>query len=558
MPRSEIYQIYYSADSRAKLDPGFIPLDNLANERPDWREYWPIRRFLLARALEADTFYGFFSAKFGLKTGLDAARVHGLVDRHGTDADVVAFSPFFHHAALFLNVIEQAVTCHGFPDTFRQCAALIAPQFTPEKSVMTSLDTIYSNFFVARREFWGEWLRQAERLFELAEDGSTPLGQALNAIVPYVLSKTNVGNPQRQGAAAQTLQSVPGVPAKVFVIERLASLLLWSNPRWRVRSVNPESLSPASSTSPDLLVLDALKIAYTRSGAEPYLETFLKLRPGMVPRHLAGAAQAPPGPAAGAATGARVPVTAVPGGPQSPSASGAATAPERIRIVCASRSSGTAFAKETALGQSLSLRLPERVALRLFPDNCEGLARIYNIAIDEAREDPAILLFVHDDVYLGDFFWAERLRDGLSRFDVVGVVGNRRRVAGQPSWFFSAFDRDRDTLTKAGREDFCGAVGYGSGTHPEGIDAFGSSGQEVKLLDGLFLAVRSATLREKSIRFDERFAFHFYDLDFCRQIERAGLTLGTWPISVIHRSKGSLGGEDWHQGYERYIEKWGE
>lgn len=289
MPGSEIYQIFYSAESRARLDPGFIPLDNLSNERPDWREYWPIRRFLLGRALAADTFYGFFSAKFGLKTGLDATIVHRLVERHGADSDVVAFSPFFHHAALFLNVIEQAVTCHGFPDTFRQCAQLIAPQFTPEGSVMTSLDTIYSNFFVARREFWTEWLRQAERLFEIAEDGSTPLGEALNATVPYVLSKTNVGQAQGGAPAAQTLESVPGVPAKVFVIERLASLLLWSNPRWRVRSLNPESLSRGSSTSPDLLVLDALKIAYTRSGAEPYLETFLKLRPGMIARHLAGA-----------------------------------------------------------------------------------------------------------------------------------------------------------------------------------------------------------------------------------------------------------------------------
>jgi hypothetical protein len=554
MPRSEIYQIFYSAESRARLDPGFIPLDNLANERPDWREYWPIRRFLLGGALEPDIFYGFLSAKFGAKTGLDAASVHGIIDRHGADADVVAISPFFNHSALFLNVIEQAVTCHGLPDVFRQCATLIAPQFTPEKSVMTSRDTIFSNFFVARREFWSEWLQQAERLFEMAESGSTPLGEALNAIVPYALAAPAGAPGTGPGPAAVTF--VPGVPAKVFVIERLASLLLWSNPRWRVQSFNPSFLSPSSVTSPDLLVLDALKIAYTRSGAEPYLETFLKLRPAMIPRHLAVASQAVA--SAPAATAPSRAAAAYSGVPPRTGAQPRTAAPEKIRLVCASRRQSDEFATQTALGQSLSLRLPERVELRLFPGNSAGLPHVYNIAIEEAREDPAILLFVHDDVYLADFFWAERLREGLSRFDVIGVVGNRRRVARQPSWFFSAFDRERDTLTKDNVENFCGAVGYGGGGQLEGIDTFGASGQAVKLLDGLFLATRSTTLWEKSVRFDERFPFHFYDLDFCRQSERAGLAMGTWPVSVVHRSKGSFGGEDWHRGYERYIEKWGD
>lgn len=46
MTNLHIHQIFYSDDTRRTLDPGFIPLDNLANERPDWREYWPIRKFL--------------------------------------------------------------------------------------------------------------------------------------------------------------------------------------------------------------------------------------------------------------------------------------------------------------------------------------------------------------------------------------------------------------------------------------------------------------------------------------------------------------------------------
>ncbi len=283
MVKVEIHQIFYSPESRAKLDPGFLPLDNLSNERPDWREYWPIRRFLRERTLAADTYYGFFSAKFGAKTGLDAATVHEAIECHAGDADVASFSPFFQHIALFLNVIEQAIACHGLAATFERCAELIVPHFRLGQSVMSSLDSIYSNFFVARREFWSEWLRQAERLFAIAEEGSTALGQALNAVVPYVVYQTDAPPGQGQGQAAAACHSVPGVPAKVFVIERLASLLLWSNPRWRVQSFS----RPTPSTSPDLVVLDALKIAYARSGGgEPYLDTFRKLRAGVLARHL--------------------------------------------------------------------------------------------------------------------------------------------------------------------------------------------------------------------------------------------------------------------------------
>jgi hypothetical protein len=546
MTKAEIYQIFYSPESRAVLDPGFLPLDNLANERPDWREYWPIRKFLLSHDLQPDVHYGFFSAKFGAKTGLEAASVRGLVERHGAEADVVAFSPFFQHIALFLNVIEQGVACHGLADTFLQCAQLIAPGFQVDQSVMSSVDTIYSNFFVAGREFWIEWLRHAERLFAIAEEGSTPLAQALNAIVPYRVRPINAAPGNGHGQTAAPAHSVPGVPAKVFVIERLASLLLWSNPRWRVLSFSRPSLT----TSPDLIVLDALKIAYAQSGAAPYLETFRKLRPGMLSRHLPEVCLAP---ATSAASGGPSPAKAG----AVPVVLGAAPA-EKIRVICASRSLPEEFATRTMLGQSSALRVAPQVELRLFPDNREGLARVYNIAIDECRNEPAILVFVHDDVYLSDASWAERLREGLQRFDVLGVVGNRRRLARQPSWFFSAFDREREVLTKDDRENFSGTVNYGRGSQPEQVNAYGPAGQEVKLLDGLFLAARSVTLHERSLRFDERFTFHFYDLDFCRQAERAGLTLGTWPISVIHGSAGSFGGDGWRRGYDRYIEKWGD
>ena len=225
----------------------------------------------------------------------------------------------------------------------------------------------------------------------------------------------------------------------------------------------------------------------------------------------------------------------------------------KVRIVCATRANRDGFQSSTGLGKTLSVHRPADVELRLFAGNTAGLPSVYNIAIEESTEDPAILLFIHDDVYLCDFHWTTTLNDALEQFAIVGVAGNRRRVARQPAWCFldERFTRDR-------RENLSGTVGHGRGFPAERIDTYGPSRQPVSLLDGVMLAVKSETLHAKALRFDEQFDFHFYDLDFCRQAERAGISMGTCAVSLIHESKGNFGGEGWRWGYERYLEKWGD
>jgi hypothetical protein len=45
MQSMHIFQILNHYTSPAELDPGFGVLDNSSNERPDWFEYWPIRKY---------------------------------------------------------------------------------------------------------------------------------------------------------------------------------------------------------------------------------------------------------------------------------------------------------------------------------------------------------------------------------------------------------------------------------------------------------------------------------------------------------------------------------
>ncbi|TFW10292.1 tetratricopeptide repeat protein [Oxalobacteraceae bacterium OM1] len=226
-----------------------------------------------------------------------------------------------------------------------------------------------------------------------------------------------------------------------------------------------------------------------------------------------------------------------------------------IRLVCASRASRERFLSTTALGRSYTLLkkyLPE-LELYLYPENSRGLSTVYNESIEAARHKPATLVFVHDDVGLLDFHWPARLLEGLKKFDVVGVVGNKRRIPRQPAWVFLD-----DKFTLDSRSNFSGVVGHGKGSPCAYVDHYGAPGQECRLLDGLLLAADSAILVESGLRFDPNFQFHFYDMDFCRQAELKGLRMGTAPISIVHESLGAFGTEAWKDAYARYLEKYRE
>ncbi len=242
--RARLHQIFYSDATRVALDPGFTPLDNLANERPDWREYWPIRRVLLTETLDETCFHGFFSPKFGEKTGLKSDDCLALIARAAPDTDVVLFSPFYDQIAFYWNIFEQAVSHHrGLLPTFQAAAALVQPGVAIESLITDSTNTVFSNFFAARPPFWRAWLAANERLFAEAESGTGPLHDGLNAEAIYG----------------------PGpVAAKVFMMERVATLLLASQPGWKVLVRDPHE-SPAEPLfamwQDALMQMDALKIA---------------------------------------------------------------------------------------------------------------------------------------------------------------------------------------------------------------------------------------------------------------------------------------------------------
>jgi len=260
--KANIYQIFYSAQTRTGLDSGFTPLDN-TGQRPDWYEYWPIRTFLQGQPLQENEFYAFLSPQFKRKTGLDSAQIQAFLDQLDPTVDVITLSPFFDAGALFDNVFKQGARHHpNIWPIFVECAALTAPGVSLDTLLMDSGDTVFCNYFLAKPRFWRHWLERAERIFVLAERNETELARMLNALTRHHNADTT--------------------PVKVFFIERLASLLLATEPQWRVRSINamplPFAYPAAAKVKPWLAILDSLKMAAKRTGNPEYLQVYANIR----------------------------------------------------------------------------------------------------------------------------------------------------------------------------------------------------------------------------------------------------------------------------------------
>ena len=88
-----------------------------------------------------------------------------------------------------------------------------------------------------------------------------------------------------------------------------------------------------------------------------------------------------------------------------------------VEIVSATRDDEEAFWTRSPLGLSLRrLESDQRLSHSIVFENQTGLGEFYNLRINASSAD--ILVFVHDDVWIDDFFLTDRVAHGLDHFDV--------------------------------------------------------------------------------------------------------------------------------------------
>jgi hypothetical protein len=249
-----IYQIFYAKPE--ELDPGFLTLDNSANERPDWFEYWPIRKFLRNEPMDEESYYGFLSPRFKQKTNLNAAAAREFVSRQTPATDVVLLTPSLHLTAYHWNVFKYGDVVHpGLLDAATQFFKRIGQPTNFDQLVTTSRNEVYSNYVIAKPRFWRAWLEVTEQLLAIAESPTDPLGA--------VLRKTTTYRGRRDSQM------------KVFLLERIATWILARNPGFTANARNPFVARSRIYKLPGAIVCDALKIAYAANGRQqPYRDLF--------------------------------------------------------------------------------------------------------------------------------------------------------------------------------------------------------------------------------------------------------------------------------------------
>ena len=273
----KVFQIFYDEKTRQGLDPGFTPLDNTANLRPDWYEFWAIRNYLLENKLEEQSWYGFLSPQFFDKTGINSQKLAAFLNHHDLAADVTIVSFAWDQIAYFVNPFEQGEFWHpGLIDLSQRFFSKAGINLDCRNYVAHSQNCVFSNYVIAKPAYWKCWLQLADALFDEAESGNGELAEALNRSTRY-------GSPA--GQAGQTAM-------KVFVQERIAPVLLAVN-RFSVMAMGMSASAAlfdrlfieSPRTRRLLHTCEAMKQEYCSSRDEEYLKMYKKVR-ALVPTRM--------------------------------------------------------------------------------------------------------------------------------------------------------------------------------------------------------------------------------------------------------------------------------
>lgn len=216
-----------------------------------------------------------------------------------------------------------------------------------------------------------------------------------------------------------------------------------------------------------------------------------------------------------------------------------------IRLVCATRHFAEGFSR-TPLGITLNSKRLLNVEPTIFLGNERGLGAVYNQFLSPLYQDRPIL-FVHDDVYLEDYWLAERVYEATEEFDVAGLVGQ-------------SFPSEVVSIDQPSHSHWdIGAVAMGTMPAVSTLNNPDHKGtwQEAYLIDGFFTMVNVKKVVDAGVHFDEQFGFAFYDRDFSRTVVNAGLSLGVAPVAVTHVSGVIVPGTPlYDKEVALYVQKW--
>jgi len=162
--------------------------------------------------------------------------------------------------------------------------------------------------------------------------------------------------------------------------------------------------------------------------------------------------------------------------------------------------------------------------------NTDSLSKIYNKVLDKSVSD--IILFTHDDMWIDDAGFLKKLEIGHNTYNILGLAGGINPIIKAPAlWHIMCGGFQGGNL-----RGFAGH--FVSNNNTTSITSFGPTPARVAILDGAFMSVDTAKVREVNWRFNENYTFHHYDISSCIDANKKKLKLGVIPILTFHGSPG--------------------
>lgn len=210
-----LYQTYYDPSQKFKLEPAFIPFDNVENKTPELREY-PLWKKLYEKHKGTFAYWGMLSWRWFEKTQLSSIEFKEWIENN-PGYDVYHIDPFLDISLspFYPNIFIQGEKWHP---GMLECCNLLFPKIGINKRVE---EIIYKpdhfstcNYFVGNNTFWGGYLRFLDEIVEISRNDPKIRRYMFEDKKPY------------NGTM---------IPSFSFMIERMFSLYLYINDSIKVK-----------------------------------------------------------------------------------------------------------------------------------------------------------------------------------------------------------------------------------------------------------------------------------------------------------------------------------
>lgn len=165
--------------------------------------------------------------------------------------------------------------------------------------------------------------------------------------------------------------------------------------------------------------------------------------------------------------------------------------------------------------------------------NKAGLSKCYNTFLEKQIDNFEYIVFCHDDITIDDYNITSKLELYHKKFDIIGLAGGINPIIRQPAlWHLMCGGFSSGNLR--------GAVAHYIDDQALHVTSFGATPSRVTVLDGLFLSLKTASIKAAGWKFNENYTFHHYDIASSLDANKLKLRLGVAPIWAIHKSPGLM------------------